>query len=115
MQQATIYVIDELVARPGEGEAVLAAYMERYAAGARQRGMALERVLVSPPMWLVDQSNTLTISWTLNGAAAWWQMSFLGRNDPEVRAFWAEMSERLVSRKRSFASAAEDVKVLSDV
>lgn len=115
MANETIYVIDEIVPRPGEGRAFLDDYMEHYAPGARQRGLTLDRVLVSPPMWLEDQSNTLTISWTLQGAAAWWTMSFMGRSAPEVAAWWAEVDGKVVSRKRSFHSAAGDVEALSRV
>ncbi len=115
MTNTSIYVVDELVARPGQARALLSAYMERYAPGARSRGMVLERVLVSPPMWLEDQSNTLTISWTLPSVPAWWQMSMQARPDPAVAAWWSEVDEMVVSRKRQFMSAFADVEVLSYV
>lgn len=115
MANETIYVVDEIVTQPGAAQAFLDAYQERYAPGARARGLTLERVLVSPPLWLDGQSNTLTITWTLKGAAAWWQMSFMGRNDMQVVDWWAEVDELVVSRKRSFMAAAEDIKGLSDV
>lgn len=115
MANETIYVMDELVARPGTARALLDAYMARYAPGARARGMTLERVLVSPPMWLEDQSNMITISWTLQGVPAWWQMTAMGRTDPAVTAWWEEADAMLVSRKRSFASADADVEALSNV
>lgn len=115
MADETIYAIDEMVARPGMGRAVIEAYMARYAPGARARGMVLDRVLVSPPLWLEDQSNTITISWTLRGAAAWWQMTAMGRTDPSIAAWWAEADEMLVSRRRSFAAADADVEALCDV
>lgn len=115
MANETIYVVDEIVPQPGEGQALLEQYMKRYAPGAQVRGMTLERVLVSPPMWLDDQSNTLTITWTLQGAPAFWQMSFMGRSDPDVAAWWAEVDKRVLSRKRSFHAAAADVEALSHV
>lgn len=115
MTNETIYVVDQVVARPGQARAFLKAYRERYAPGAQARGLVLERVLVSPPMWLEDQSNTLTITWTLQGVPAWWQMSSQARPDPAVAVWWAEVDDMVVSRKRLFMSAVEDVEVLSHV
>lgn len=115
MTNETIYVVDEIVARPGEARAFLNAYMERYAPGARARGLVLERVLLSPPLWLEEQSNTLTITWTLQGVPAWWQMSLQARPDPAVASWWTEVDDMVVSRKRLFMSSIEDVEVLSDV
>ncbi|MGV3480860.1 MAG: hypothetical protein ACO1O3_12990 [Sphingobium sp.] len=71
-ERPLIQVIDEIVARPGEGKALLDDYLARYAPGARARGMVLEQILVSPPVWLDDQSNTLSFRWSLADAAAWW-------------------------------------------
>lgn len=115
MTEATLYVIDEFDVLPGQGEAFLDYYMTHYAPGAEKRGMTLERVLVSPPMWLDDQSNTLVITWTLPNVGAWWQMSFMGRYDPTVADWW-EGADKMVSRRtRKFASASNDVKGLSNV
>ena len=115
MTGKTIYAVDEIVPRPGEARAFLLAYMERYAPGARARGMTLERVLVSPPMWLEDQSNTLTISWTIAGVPAWWQMSMQARPDPAIAAWWSEVDHMVVSRSRNYMAALEDVEALSRV
>ena len=81
----TIYILDEMTAKPGQAEALLAAYMEKYAPAARERGMILVHRWVTPPLWLKEQSNTLYVIWTVQGAKAWWQMSFLGRRDPRRR------------------------------
>ncbi len=76
-----VQIIDDLVARPGEGKALLDAYMADYAPGARARGMVLDRVLVSPPLWMDDQPNTLTIVWNVEGAAGWWGMRLAAGDD----------------------------------
>ena len=110
-----VYVMDELVARPGEGRRVLGDYLDRYAPGAKARGMTLEHVLVSPPVWMDDQSNTITIVWSVTGAEGWWGMRLAATMDPEVTAFWSSAEARLVSRKRSFAAAPEHVGPLCDV
>ncbi|WP_294047992.1 hypothetical protein [Sphingopyxis sp.] len=111
----TVHAIDEIVAKPGEGKALLEDYLARYAPGARARGMTLEQILVSPPMWLDDQSNTLVFLWSLAGAGAWWQMRFVGGNDPDVGAWWADADARAVSRRRFFASDPADMERLCDV
>jgi hypothetical protein len=115
MTNPTIYAVDEVVPRPGEARAFLAAYMERYAPGARSRGMTLEHVRVSPPMWLEDQSNTLTITWAIEGVPAWWQMSMQGRSDPAIAAWWREADSMVVRRERRYMAAREDVEALSHV
>lgn len=114
-KQPMVHVIDEIVAQPGEAKALLDDYLARYAPGARARGMVLEQVLVSPPMWLDDQSNTVSFRWSLPDAAAWWQMRFVGGADPEVAAWWAEVDARAVSRRRFFASDPADIERLCDV
>lgn len=111
----TIYVIDEITALPGRGRELLAAYRERYAPGAEARGMTLDRILVSPPMWLDDDSNTIQISWTLKGAPAWWGMSFQSRTDPTVADWWAEADEMIVRRNRYFATAEADIAEIANV
>lgn len=112
MMQPDVHIIDELVARPGEGRRVLDDYMTRYAPGAKARGMVLDRVLVSPPVWMDDQPNTLTIVWTVAGAGGWWAMRLGASADPDVAAWWAEAGDRLMSRRRSFAAAPEQVEAL---
>jgi hypothetical protein len=115
MADETIYMIDEVVTRPGHGRTFLDAYMEYYAPGAATRGLKLDRVLVSPPMWLDDQPNTITITWTVQGAPAWWAMTIKGRTDPALAQWWADAGPWIAERKRSFASAANDVEALSNV
>jgi hypothetical protein len=107
-----VYVVDELVARPGQGKRLLDEYLAHYAPGATARGMALEQVLVSPPVWMDDQPNTLTIIWTVAGAEGWWAMRLGASADPGVAAFWDGAGERLLSRRRSFAAAPEAVEAL---
>jgi hypothetical protein len=110
-----VYVLDEITAKPGQAQAVLDVYMERYAPGARERGMVLDRVLVSPPLWLEDQPNTLHISWTVAGAPGFWNMSFQGRRNPAVKAFWDSIEPLIENRSRRFLAATSDLEVLCDV
>lgn len=105
----TIYLIDELVAAPGKGQDLLAAYKDRYVPGAQGRGMVLDRIIVSPPVWLEGASNRLTILWTVEGAGGWWGQAVQSRYDPSVGAFWPSIEPLIVSRERHFGAAESDV------
>jgi len=110
-----VYVVDEMVVSPGRARAFLDAYLERYAPGAIARGLTLDRVLVSPPVWLEDQSNTVSVSWTVRGARAWWHQSLLARHDAEVLRWWEDADELLTTRRRTVSCAPVDVEGATDV
>jgi hypothetical protein len=112
---AKVYVIDRVVTRPGCARAFVDRYLAEYAPGAVNRGMALDRILVSPPIWFTDQSNTITVTWELAGAQAWWEMTWQGRPDKALGQWWADIAELIESRTRTMASAADDVDTLCDV
>jgi hypothetical protein len=115
----TIFIQDQITAKPGKAKAVLAAYMERYAPAAKEeRGMTLVSRLITPPMWLNDQDdqgNTLVITWSVQGAPAWWNMSFHGRRNPAVAEFWKSIAPLIETRNRSFLSDIADVESLCNV
>lgn len=113
-----VFVIDRVVTRPGCARRFVDTYLAEYAAGARDRGMTLRNVLVSPPIWLdssVEQLNTVTVIWTLPSAQAWWEMTWKGRPDPALGEWWSRIGELVQERSRSFAAAADDVDGLCDV
>jgi hypothetical protein len=110
----TVYLVDQVVVKPGQGEAFLNAYRERYVPGAQARGMRLEKTWVSPPMWLDDQSNTLLFIWSLQGAQGFWAMSFQGRQDPSLQQWWHEEAASMIeSRQRYLASDVVDLTTLN--
>ncbi|MDH6281007.1 hypothetical protein [Prescottella agglutinans] len=111
----TVYIVDEMEVVPGRAREFVASYLEQYAPGARARGLTLDRILVSPPVWLTDQSNTVTVTWTVTGADAWWQQRWAAGRDPAVAAWWAAADESLVSRRRTTSSALGDLEVVTDV
>ena len=112
----TVFVIDDLTAKPGQGEALRRAYLERYAPGAVRRGMRLVHQLVSPPYWLPDGSNRLLFIWALAGPGGAWAMKHAGRQDPELIAWWTDEAPRLVaSRTRAICAEAADLAELADV
>ncbi len=106
---AEVFVIDRVVTKPGCAQKFIDAYLAGYAPGARDRGMSLRDVLVSPPIWFDDRSNVVTITWTLPSPQAWWQMTWQGRPDPAVARWWDSITDLVVERTREVASAADDI------
>ncbi len=118
MADGAVLVIDRVVTRPGCARRFVDTYLAEYAPGARERGMTLRDVLVSPPIWFdasEGQVNTVTITWTLPNVRAWWEMTWQGRPDPAVGEWWSRIGELVAERSRSFAARAADVDVLCDV
>ncbi len=115
MSSGAVYVVDRVITRPGSAKAFVDRYLTEYAPGARDRGMTLRDVLVSPPIWFADQSNTVTITWSLPDAQAWWEMTWKGRPDRSIGEWWAGIDELITERTRTVAAAASDVDGLCDV
>jgi hypothetical protein len=107
--EARVYVVDQLVARPGQAQALLQAYREHYIPGAQARGMRLEHSWVTPPLWLEEQSNTLLFVWSLPGAAGFWAMSFKSRQDPAVEDWWRQAASLVESRQRYVAGEVAEL------
>lgn len=107
MANGAVFVIDRVVTRPGCARRFVDTYLAEYAPGARERGMTLHDVLVSPPIWFdasEGQVNTVTITWTLPDVRAWWEMTWQGRPDPAVGEWWSRIGELVAERSRSFAA-----------
>jgi hypothetical protein len=115
MADAEVFVIDRVVTRPGCAREFVEVYTTEYVPGAVARGMALRSVHVSPPIWLDDRSNTVTVTWALPTPRAWWEMTWKGRPDPELGPWWDGVGRLVVERTRSVAAAADDVDGLCDV
>ena len=115
MGDAKVYVIDHVVTRPGRAREFVDRYLSEYAPGAAERGMTLDRLLISPPIWFADESNTVTACWELAGAQAWWEMTWKGRPDPSIGEWWSQIGELVAERSRSVAAAAGDIDGLCDV
>ncbi|MGV0746473.1 hypothetical protein [Mycolicibacterium sp. XJ870] len=107
-----VYVIDRVLTKPGRAREFVDRYLAEYAPGARERGMTLEHVLVSPPIWFDDAPNTVTVTWTLPGPLAWWQMTWKGRPDATLGQWWSDIEELVQERSRSVAASADDVDAL---
>lgn len=110
-----VFVVDRVVTRPGCARKFVDAYLAEYAPGAAERGMTLRDVLVSPPIWFDDQPNTVTITWSLSSARAWWEMTWKGRPDSSLGQWWVAIGELVETRTREVAARAVDVDGLCDV
>lgn len=106
---AEVFVVDRVVTRPGCAQKFIDAYLAGYAPGARDRGMTLRDVVVSPPVWFEDRSNVVTATWTLPSPQDWWQMTWQGRPDPAVARWWDSITDLVVERSREVASTADAI------
>lgn len=95
-----IIVLDEAWPLPGQVEAYRDAYLADYAPGARQRGMTLEAVLLSPPFILAEGGNRLAFVWSLPDIPAFWQMRFT--EDAGKQAWWDRGATMTHRQERSF-------------
>lgn len=115
MTEPSISIIDQVELRPGHAREFIDAYRDEYVPRARARGMVLDRFLVSPPVWIDGQPNTVTVIWTVSGTSAWWRAAIDARYDPESAGWWERMSPHILTRTRSHAADANDVEGLCDV
>lgn len=115
MSETTIYIVDRVVLHPGSAPAFIDAYKREYAPRARQRGLHLDRILVSPPAWIEGEVNIVTVTWAVNGTQEWWSAAIKGRHDSGAADWWAAMSPMIVERSRSMAANTYDVEDLCNV
>lgn len=116
MSDEMIYIVDQITSKPGTGRLCLDAYMQRYAPGARERGMTLEHTWVAPPVWLDDGSNTLFFVWSVKGVSQVWA-TLVGprRTSAAEEWWWKEIAELISSRERFFLSSPSDIASLTNV
>lgn len=104
-----VYILDEIVTKPGMVAAYRDAYLAGYAPGARKRGMTLEYVRLTPPFELKEGSNTLHFLWSVESVPAWWGMRLGSTAEHpadqllvlEENAWWEKSKDMAISRRRS--------------
>lgn len=115
----TIYIVDQICCKPGDGKAMYEHYMENYVPGAKERGMTLVSTSVNPPIWLTDDdsNNTLEFVWSVPGMMGWATMVGISRYAPgiaeELIKFWYDVDDRVVSRTRTLSAPDTDVESLT--
>ncbi|MGW4478526.1 hypothetical protein [Rhodococcus triatomae] len=109
MADQRIHIVDRVTTKAGRGRAFVDAYLADYVPQAVRIGMTLDRVLVSPPVWLEDDANTVTAIWTVSGHEQWWQTAISRRFDAGFVDFWHRVEPMVAQRSRSMEAAAESV------
>ncbi|WP_380879269.1 hypothetical protein ACFB49_21320 [Sphingomonas sp. DBB INV C78] len=116
MSDTPIWIVDDIVVRPGQGPAFLAACRAHYAPGAEARGMRLAHARVEPAMWLDEEPNRLLLIWAVADVAGVWGAKHVARMSPDVDQFWQDIAAPLiVSRTRSLMAEADQLETLSHV
>lgn len=115
----TIYIVDVIHCKPGDGQAMYEHYMNDYVPGALERGMTLVHDNVNPPIWLTDDvaTNTLEFVWSVPGMMGWATMVGASRSlegvGPELIEFWRGVDERVESRTRTLSAPGSQVESLT--
>jgi hypothetical protein len=106
----SIFILDEIVVKPGLAAKYREAYRTGYAPGAKARGMRLEGAWQHPPAQDYDELPvTLYYLWSVEDVAAWWAMRMSRNPDGsdqrfEKHAWWRTSDRMTLSRKRSVLS-----------
>lgn len=113
---APIWIIDDVVVRPGQGQAFLATYLKDYAPGAASRGLTLVHQMVEPAMWLDDEPNRILFIWSAPDAGAIWVSKHVARGTADVTTFWEVTAPPfIISRERSITAEASQLEALANV
>lgn len=115
-EENVVYIVDRLVAKPGDGKAVLDDFMANMKPLIEGAGWTFKRATVSPALWLDTDSNIIEIEWTMADIVqAAWAYSSGTRYNPEYVQWWAAMSDRLVSHDRVYSASESYMEVLNNV
>lgn len=103
-----VFVLDEIVVLPGGAATYREAYLNGYAPRARERGMTLEHVRITPPFEWNEGSNTLHFLWSVENIDAWWAMRIGGVDGRPLDTsglinadWWVETEHLIVTRRRN--------------
>ena len=108
-----IFILDEVVVKPGLARAFNDIYRDEYMPAARRRDMEPEGAWHSPPGFLPDEiAVTFYYLWSVDGVAGWWKMRLSRTADGgderfEKLGWWQKVEEMIVERKRVMLTRAE--------
>lgn len=110
-----VYIVDRVEIAAGRAREFVDEYQSGYMPGARDRGMRLDRMTLAPPLFLADDSNVLTVTWVVDGAAGWWSSALAARHDDAPARWWDSVAHLVVHRTRTMEASVYDVAELCDV
>ncbi|QRY62666.1 hypothetical protein JVX90_20335 [Gordonia sp. PDNC005] len=110
-----VYIVDRVEIAAGRAREFVDEYQSTYMPGARDRGMRLDRMTLSPPLFLADDSNVLTVTWVVDGAGGWWSSALAARHDDAPARWWDSVADLVVHRTRTMEASVCDVAELCDV
>ncbi len=105
-----IFILDEIVVKPGQAEEYRRAYAAHYVPGAERRGMRLTGKWQTPASQdFTELPTTLFYLWAVDGVAGWWgqRMSKLPDGSDErfeKLAWWQQSDTMTLARKRRVLS-----------
>jgi len=115
-EESVIYIVDRLVAKPGDGKAVLDDFMANMKPLIEGAGWRFKRATVAPAMWLDTDSNIIEIEWTMGDIVQEaWAYSSGTRYNPEYVQWWTDIRDRLVSNDRVYSAPEGYMEVLNNV
>ena len=103
-----IYVLDELVLRPGRLADFLEAMEREYRPAAEARGQRLVHTWVTPPTTAQGLEATLLLVWRLEGIPGFWGMRSRTA-EPEVLQWWQDCESFVLRRTRRLAASPEAI------
>ena len=105
-----VFILDEIMVKPGQADAYRRAHAARYAPGAERRGMRLVGKWQTPPgQGFAELPTTLFFLWAVDGVAGWWGQRLSRLPDgaderDEKLAWWQESDTMTLSRSRRMLS-----------
>lgn len=108
----TIYIVDRIITRPGEGQAIYDEYQEKIVPWGQAHGGELVSALVAPPIWLPMDSNVLSFTWKVAGVGGSW---FFDGDRFDIYDTWTDLRERVVEQDRSYFADPTDFEELANV
>jgi hypothetical protein len=100
MGTSRILIMDEVEVHAGSAGAFHDAYLQRYAPGAKKRGMTLESSWRTPVADIPERPATLYFIWSVPDSQAWWAMR-VGTDD-EKKTWWHSVEDLILRRRRLF-------------
>lgn len=103
-----IFLIDELLLRPGHLEDFLTAFRAHYLPGATARGQRLLQTLVTPPTTSPGIAQSVLLVWQLDGLEGFWGMRSQNAS-LEVAEWWRDCEKHIEARTRRYAASPDAI------